>query len=176
MKPLFPSYELSWRTKEDNEFLKSDAWKQIRLRILTRDNFTCQYCSYRAEKDQQVNHVDGNPKNNVDSNLEVICPDCHKVMHAGLWVVVKQTMRLYRKSKYPQNELVRITRDMRTHGKNDEEIIEFLGLEGQMPWKQDLAYLKPLYGFNTSIPPRESSKPFLTDEGQRNAVMDRDKW
>lgn len=108
--------------------------------------------------------------------MEVVCPDCHKVMHAGLWVAVKRTMRLYKKSKYSQNDIVRITRDMRTQDKNDEEIIKFLGLEGPMPWKQDLVYLKSLYAFNTTAPPRESPKPLLTEEEQRDAVRKRDKW
>jgi rubredoxin len=176
VKPLFLSYELSWRTKEDAEFMKSDAWRQIRVRILQRDNFTCQYCGYRAEKGQHVNHVDGDPKNNADSNLELACPDCHKVMHAGLWVAVKRTMKLYEKSKYSQSNIVRMTREMRAQGKKDEQIIKFLGLEGPMPWKQDLAYLKPLFAFNTSVSPRESPKPLLTEEEQRDAVRNRDKW
>lgn len=123
-----------------------------------------------------MNHIDGNPKNNTDSNLEVVCPDCHRVMHAGLWVVVKGTMKIYNKSNYPQSDIVRITREMRAQGSKDEEIIKFLGLAGPMPWKQDLAYLKPLYAFNTSVRPRESSKPLLTEEEQKEAVRNRDKW
>ena len=85
MKPLYPSFELGWRTEEDREFFQSSAWRSIRKRILKRDDYTCAYCGYRSEKRQNVHHIDGNPKNNDDSNLEVVCPDCHKVMHAGLW-------------------------------------------------------------------------------------------
>lgn len=112
MKLLFHAYEPSWHTKEDDAFMQSPAWKQIRLKILKRDGYTCQHCGFKAEKGMNVNHIDGNPKNNSDSNLEVICPDCHKIMHAGLWVVIKKTMRLYRKSKFRQSEIISIKRDI----------------------------------------------------------------
>jgi hypothetical protein len=176
MKSLFPSYELAWRTKEDEAFRQSSEWKKIRLRILERDDFTCGYCGYRAEKYQQVNHIDGNPKNNDDSNLEVICPDCHKVMHSGLWATKMGTMKLYKKSDYSQMDIVRITREMRSNGKRDEEIIEFLGLKGPVPWIKDLAYLKPLFAFNSSNPEKITSKPLLTEKQQQDRLKNRDKW
>lgn len=80
------------------------------------------------------------------------------------------------RSKFSRNDIVRITREMRAQDKKDEAIIKFLGLEGPLPWKQDIAYLKPLYAINTSAPPRESPKPLLTEEKQRDAVRNRDKW
>ncbi len=174
MKPLFPSYELSWRTAEDRKFLKSSAWRKIRFRILERDDFTCAYCGFRSEKGQHVNHINGDPKNNDDSNLETICPDCHKVTHAGLWVVKKRTMKLFAKSKYSQNEIIRITREMRSQGKDDDEIIRFLGLEEPMPWIQGLDYLRSLYAFNTSATPVETPRPLLTEEEQRKRIMNKD--
>ena len=27
----------------------------------------------------QVNHIDGNPLNNLEQNLELICPNCHSI-------------------------------------------------------------------------------------------------
>jgi hypothetical protein len=176
MNPLFPSYELSWRTEEDDAFRQSSAWKKIRLRILNRDDYTCAYCGYRAEKYQQVNHIDGNPKNNDDSNLEVICPECHKVMHSGLWCKVKKTMILFESSNYSQTEIIRITREMRSQGKKDDEIIDYLGLKNRMPWMQDLAYLKPLFAFITSAPEIDSPKRYLSEEKQKYNAINRDKW
>ena len=72
MKKLLLSYELTWRDDNDNKFLKSKDWRDIRLDILNRDNFTCNYCGFKSEKRMQVNHIDGNPKNNSKENLEVI--------------------------------------------------------------------------------------------------------
>lgn len=176
MKQLYPAYELSWRTEEDEAFMRSAEWKRIRQAILVRDHFTCQYCGFTSEKGMNVGHIDGNPKNNSDANLEVVCPDCHKVMHAGLWVVVKGTMRLYRVSKCSQTEIIRRTREMRAEGKTDNEIISSLGLEQRMPWKQDLEYLRPLFAFILSGPARETHKPHLTEAEQRRAIKNRSKW
>ena len=36
---------------------------------------------------------------------------------------------MYEESKYSQNDIVRITGEMREQGKSDEEIIAFLGLK-----------------------------------------------
>lgn len=69
-KSLCLSYELAWRTEEDEEFMKSKAWKGIRIKVLQRDDYTCQYCDLRADGGMRVNHVDRNPKNNEQSNLE----------------------------------------------------------------------------------------------------------
>jgi hypothetical protein len=176
MKQLYPSYELSWRTEDDEKFRGSAAWKKIRLRILERDDFTCAYCGYRSEKRQQVNHIDGDPKNNEDENLETICPDCHRVMHSGLWCTKMHTMRLYSRSNYSQNDIIRITREMRSQEHSDEGIVKHLGLEGPLPWMQDLEYLRSLYAFNASGVPMPTPKRFLTEEEQKARLKNRDKW
>ena len=173
MKPLELSYELSWRTSADKLFLASPEWKTIRKKILERDNFTCAYCGFRADQYQQVNHIDGNPKNNSNSNLEVICPECHKYLHSGLWCAVKGTMMVFKISKSPNNEIVRISRELREQGKKDQEIIAFLGLKQQVPWKQNLEYLKPLFGFQTSEAPIESEFKGISEKEQKRAVANR---
>lgn len=178
MKKLVLSYELSWRTKSDKLFLRSVEWlKEIRPWILQRDNYTCQYCGYRNESGMQVNHVDGNPKNNDDKNLEVICNYCHMITHSGLWCVVFKSVDVYEKSNYDQNNVNRITRKMREEGKTDDEIAEFLGLRDKVPWMQDLKYLKNKYGFITS---RKADKQgygvTLTEKDQKFMVERREGW
>jgi len=88
MKKLVLSYELAWRTEEDKKFMKSAEWKKIRKRILERDDSACQYCGIKLTTHMQINHIDGNPKNHSDDNLEVICSSCHKITHAELWAAI----------------------------------------------------------------------------------------
>jgi intracellular multiplication protein IcmJ len=176
MKTLRLSYELAWRTKADDAFMKSQAWQEIRIRILKRDNYTCQYCGFRAEKGMQINHIDGNPKNNENNNLEVICRECHMIMHSGLWCKVRKVILLFKRSQYTQNEIIKMTRELRAKGKTDEAIMQFLRLEEAVPWKEDLDYLSRLFGFITSTPYRDTPKPHLTEEEQRKRLQNRPEW
>lgn len=56
--------------------------KQQRLRILERDNYTCVWCGVGMVYNDkplvlQIDHIDGNRKNNLDDNLRTLCPNCH---------------------------------------------------------------------------------------------------
>jgi len=99
---------------------------------------------------QVIDHIDGNPQNNNENNLQTICQMCNLIKHAGQGCVVKGVVDLYKESKYNQNDIIRITREMRDRGKTDEEIIHFLGLKHKMVFKMDKRYLRRLYGFVTS--------------------------
>lgn len=151
MKTLYPSFvnPRTWRC-----FIKEKItrWgrEKIRLKILERDNYTCCYCGFRAKKGQVMHHIDGNPNNNAKRNLEIMCPMCSLIHHAGLGCTVLGVVDLYKKSKYTQNEIIRITRRMRLKGKNDNKIIKKLGLKEKVPFKTDRNYLKKLFGFVTS--------------------------
>ncbi len=172
------SYELAWRTEADELFMKGSEWRRvIRPRILVRDDYTCAYCNYRSEKGMQLNHISGNPKDHTDENLEVICADCHKITHSGLWCVIFGVVDVYEKSKYSQIDIIRLSRRMRVQGVADNEIISELGLERPVRWKQDLEYLKDKFGFITSHPVvRKGPKPLLTEDEQKRALSNRRSW
>ncbi|MEW6329298.1 MAG: hypothetical protein AB1468_04225 [Candidatus Micrarchaeota archaeon] len=159
MKSLYPSYAppQKWRTTRQAKWLGGKEWKELRQKILERDEFTCVYCGYRSEKYQIVDHADGDPENHNDSNLQIICQMCNLIKHSGQGCVIVGVVDLYRKSKYSQNDVVRITRQMRDNEASDREIINFLGLEELVPFKMDREYLRNLYGFVSSRASKDRS-------------------
>jgi len=156
MKKLVLSYAdpAKWRSLSERDKPASEEWKALRLKILRRDNYTCQYCDYRSEKFQIIDHIDGDSQNNDESNLQTVCQMCNLIKHAGQGCVVKGVVDLYKESKFNQNDIIRITREMRDKGKSDEEIVSYLGLKHKMPFRMDKNYLRRLYGFVTSRPTR----------------------
>ena len=121
----------------------------LRVKILNRDDYTCVFCGYKSEKFQVVDHIDGDPENNDDSNFQIICQICNLIKHAGRGCVVQGIVDLYKEAKYNQNEIVNITRELRDEGGGDAEIIRHLGLRNKVPFKQDWEYLRPLFAFVT---------------------------
>lgn len=177
LKKLVLSYELSWRTEEDKKFMKTTIWKQIRKKILARDQNTCHYCGVTRTTFMQINHIDGNPKNHSDDNLEVICSACHKITHSGLAATGFCVLDVYEKSNFTQNEIIQITGKMREQGKSDDEIISFLGLKNKVPWVQDLNYLSTEFGFISSRRLMKlKNSVSLTDAEQQNTINNRDVW
>ena len=60
--------------------------------MISKCESVCQRCDeYYPYPD--IHHVDGNPKNNIDDNLMVCCPNCHRLLdyklrygHREIWV------------------------------------------------------------------------------------------
>jgi 5-methylcytosine-specific restriction endonuclease McrA len=151
-RPLILSYELTWRT-DNKKSIGSTKWKILRLAILERDDYTCVFCGYASPNDTkqlQVNHVDGNPNNNDFSNLETVCGYCHFIIHSGFSACVFNLVEIYEHSDVKQEEIIRITRELRSKGHNDDYIKEQCGLRNQVPWVQDHQYLSTKYGFVSS--------------------------
>jgi hypothetical protein len=161
--PIFPTYAdpAKWRPPSSRVKPIGDEWKVLRQKVMEREDFTCQYCGYRAEKYQIAHHMDEDPENNSMENLSVICQMCNVIMHAGQGCVVQGVVDLYKESKYSQREVIQITRRMRfEEGKSDDEIIAFLCLRKKTPFKMDKTYLEGLFGFVTSRPSIEQDNMY----------------
>lgn len=62
------------------EKLRDPRWQKKRLKILERDQWTCQCCA-SAEINLQVHHLkytNGNPWDIADKYLVTLCEECHE--------------------------------------------------------------------------------------------------
>lgn len=57
----------------------------VRDYMLQKSNFRCERCGwgetnpYTNKVPLQIHHIDGNSENNAESNLQVLCPNCHSL-------------------------------------------------------------------------------------------------
>jgi len=162
MKPLVLSFAppKKWRNSGQAKKLEKEKWQEFRKNILERDDYTCAYCGYKSDKYQIADHIDGNPENNLDGNMQVICQMCNLIKHSGQGCKVQAVVDLYRKSKYNQNTIIKITRKMRDGGSEDAEIINVLELNEMVPFKMNLEYLRKIVGFVSSRQPLEKEMYF----------------
>ena len=153
MKKLYPTFATtsSYRGLTQNrDRLTGKKSNELRVKVLERDGHKCTYCSFHAEEWQTINYIDGDSTNNDISNLTTACPMCNLILNAPLGCQKEGIVDLYRSAGYNQNKIVQITREMRSKGKNDNEIIRFLGLVDKVPFKMNKDYLKGLFAFVTS--------------------------
>lgn len=72
-----------FRSDDPEKEMANSAYKNIRPEILARDSSTCQFCGFRADKYQEVHHLDDDHSNNDPSNLVTTCCLCHANHHIG---------------------------------------------------------------------------------------------
>jgi 5-methylcytosine-specific restriction endonuclease McrA len=57
----------------------------IRRYLFEKNNFRCEKCGWNEVHCKtglvplQVHHIDGNSKNNLENNLQLLCPNCHSL-------------------------------------------------------------------------------------------------
>lgn len=71
-------------SRQCKEVSRKKPWKKIAIRK------TCIQCGFIPENICQldVDHIDGNKKNNEPHNLQVLCANCHrlKTQKSGDWI------------------------------------------------------------------------------------------
>lgn len=87
LRPLsLDASPLSWGVKDlyhgYTEYSRLPEKLQVHYRkVLTRDNYTCQFCGYKSEYFQEVHHLNHNHKDMSPNNLVCACPLCHRNFH-----------------------------------------------------------------------------------------------
>lgn len=64
-----------------NSRVKMATLKREYIRRILGDSYKCEICGSSSHMEKplvlQIHHRDGNPKNNIVSNLQLLCPNCH---------------------------------------------------------------------------------------------------
>ncbi len=69
--------------KPDQLQLDPERYRELKMKILERDGWKCQYCGRRDEL--QIHHLVRRSQQGEDceQNLIVLCSRCHRLLHAG---------------------------------------------------------------------------------------------
>ena len=65
--------------------MSDDIPDRIRNYLLEKANYQCSKCGWHevnkftGKVPLEIHHIDGNPYNNSEDNLEVVCPNCHSL-------------------------------------------------------------------------------------------------
>lgn len=88
MKNLLPivlsANRKSWRMLDSHADETDTRYHAVRSQVLDRDNHTCAYCGFKAEKYQEVHHLDDDHGHNNLENLVVACAFCHIDFHLAM--------------------------------------------------------------------------------------------
>lgn len=71
----------TWLNKLMSESWESLSWDRKRKRIIYEQNYKCDMCGLSTWLDKpikfEIDHIDGDNKNNDRGNLKALCPNCH---------------------------------------------------------------------------------------------------
>ena len=129
--------------KSYSELLRDPLWQKKRLKILERDNFTCQNCS-DTKNELHIHHFKyyGKPWEAEDNDLITYCKECHEFItryNGSIKEYLSEISKIY-----PHSVMLKICHIMwcLSYGDRSEEEIELISkLFGQIN-DDDRQYLK----------------------------------
>lgn len=74
----------SWRMLDAHADETDTRYHAVRQQVLERDDHTCAYCGFKAEKYQEVHHLDDDHGHNQLTNLVTACTFCHMDFHLAM--------------------------------------------------------------------------------------------
>lgn len=74
----------NWRMYDSNSENSDAEFQIVRKKVLDRDNYTCRLCGFKANKWQEVHHINDDHSDNRVDNLWTVCSYCHMCQHIGL--------------------------------------------------------------------------------------------
>ena len=74
-----------WKSGEHNGTKAFTCASFVRDYMFEKANYKCEKCGWGEENPYthriplQIHHIDGNSLNNIEDNLQVLCPNCHSL-------------------------------------------------------------------------------------------------
>lgn len=117
-----------FRSDDPEKDMANAGFKKIRPEILKRDDNTCQFCGFKADKYQEVHHIDDDHSNNDPSNLVTTCALCHANHHLGFSGIKNRGVLIYINPdwKFTQASLNNIVRLLWVSSESDNKEIALL--------------------------------------------------
>lgn len=78
-------YIKKWKNGEIDGMVGEDLSERIRKYLIDKVNNKCSICGWSEVNKHtgkvplEIHHKDGNPYNNIEENLQVLCPNCHSL-------------------------------------------------------------------------------------------------
>lgn len=87
MDNRYEKYIISWKNEisTNNSKITKNLSRHLRRYLLNKYNNKCSKCGWNKKHPitgnvpLEVDHIDGNSSNNIEKNLQLICPNCHSL-------------------------------------------------------------------------------------------------
>ena len=90
---------------EESNVNYSESWSEISKRYREKKNYTCEKCRVNLSHFKSLchtHHINGVKSDNSETNLQVLCADCHRKEHIDHMFVSREHMQTIAKLRYQQ--------------------------------------------------------------------------